>query len=378
MRIGFDAKRAFCNTTGLGNYSRGVIKNMCTYHPEHTYFLYTPPPQTNLCTKTITKKCVRVRKPKKGLSQKVTPLWRSFGLGNDLAQDRIDIYHGLSNELPFRNKKNGLKTVVTIHDLIFMRYPHYYNYLDRQVYKAKCKYACQHADKVIAVSQQTKEDIVTYFNVPSDKVEVVYQSCGEVFYNQFERPKRQKILQELALPDDFMLFVGSITERKNLMRIAEALAILREREKHFPPLVVVGKGKEYKEKVLSFLKEHKLGEKVIWRTNLHMRDLACLFQQAKLFLYPSQFEGFGIPIIEALFSKTPVITSNGSCFPEAGGPDSWYVDPDSPDELATAMQTILSDKELQKRMAERGFDYVQRFHKQQVTEDLMQLYLSLR
>lgn len=378
MRIGFDAKRAFCNTTGLGNYSRGVIKNMCTYHPEHKYFLYTPPPQTNLCTKTITKKCVQVRKPRKTLGQKVTPLWRSFGLGGDLAHDRIDIYHGLSNELPFRNKKNGLKTVVTIHDLIFMRYPNYYPYLDRQIYKAKCKYACQHADAVIAVSEQTKEDIVKYFHIRPEKIHVIYQTCGEVFYTHFERAKRQKVLQELALPDDFMLYVGSITERKNLLRVAEALSMLREQGKHFPPLVVVGKGKEYKEKVLSFLKEHKLKEKVIWRSNLHMRDLACLFQQATLFVYPSQFEGFGIPIIESLFSKTPVITSNGSCFPEAGGPDSWYVDPNTPEDMATAIETILTDSALQRTMAERGYEYVQRFHKQQVTEDLMQLYLSLR
>ena len=159
MKIGFDAKRVYQNYTGLGNYSRDLVRNLLTYYPQHQYFFYAPKVVENERVAFLkTYDNVVIRTPKSSLHKTFKGIWRSIDLDKELTKDGIAIYHGLSNEIPKRVKESKVKHIVTIHDLIFKRFPDTYNAIDRNIYDRKFKYSALNSDKIIAISEQTKQD----------------------------------------------------------------------------------------------------------------------------------------------------------------------------------------------------------------------------
>lgn len=368
LRFGYDAKRLFNNFTGLGNYSRTLLKNLSNYYPNHAYFLFSPKierkPETKLFTSSVS---FSLHNP----NRYQRPLWRSYGIRYALKHHKIQLYHGLSNELPIGLPSAGIKSVVTIHDLVFKHRPDYYPLIDRTVYDLKFRYACQKADAIVAISESTKKDIINFYQIPAEKIHVIYQSCDERFMQEKSAKLIDQILAKYQLPSEFMLYVGTITERKNLLGIVQAMALLPQSLRI--PLVVIGKGKEYKAQVVQFLQQEGLSKLVIF-TQVDNDDLPAIFQKASIFLYPSQLEGFGIPVIEALFSGTPVISSRVSSLPEAAGPASWLVDPEEPAQITGGIERILEDATFRKNMIDSGFQYAQSFKGEVVTEEMMDLY----
>ena len=371
MRIGFDAKRAFCNPTGLGSYARTLISSLIECYPDHEYLLYTPREKIHFAQNLPQ---VHIRKPQTVWAKAAHPLWRSVGVGKQIVEDRLDLFHGLSHEIPHRSRLLQLKMVVTIHDLIYLQYPQFFPWIDRQVYDYKFRYSCNHADKIIAVSQQTKSDIVELFKIPQEKITVIYQSCHPVFYPSATPEVIQQFKSQYSLPTDYVLFVGSLTDRKNPLNAVKALCLARS--KLDLPIVLVGKGPQ-KEKILKFIYANHFNKQVLFFNHFDAQELSLLYQGARLFVYPSLFEGFGIPVIEALFSKVPVLTSNVSCLPEAGGPYSYYVNPRYIDEIAEGMRQILGDSEKRQIMIEKSYEWVQQFHYKQVVKNVFGLYQSL-
>ncbi len=372
MKIGFDAKRAIQNNTGLGNYSRYIVEILSKYYPENSYFLFAPKDKKNLRLTILQSASNVFFKFPKGLWRKFASIWRISGIKTDLKNTRIDIFHGLSNELPVGIHKTGIKTVVSIHDLIFLRYPEYYKFIDRYIYKWKFRYACQKADKIIAISECTKRDIISFFHIPEEKIEVVYQGCHPDFSIKISEEKKQEIIQKYQLPDQFLLYVGSIESRKNLLLIVKALTYINK-SIH---LVAIGKKTNYQAEIEKFVVENNLWERVKIINNLPFEDLSACYQSAKIFIYPSFFEGFGIPVIEALSSEIPVIAATGSCLEEAGGPDSIYVNPLNEDELAETIVKVWNDPVLSQQMVEKGNVYVQRFSEQKIVQRIMDVYKS--
>ncbi|MBT8762390.1 glycosyltransferase family 4 protein [Desulfohalobiaceae bacterium Ax17] len=374
MNIGFDAKRFFLNRTGLGNYSRSTISILAKYYPEHDYFLYTPKVKEQF-TKLLAHHKIQVRTPENFLTRKFHPFWRSIFLGQIIEKDNLHIYHGLSHEIPLIKKSNKTKLVVTIHDLIFLKHPELYSKFDILAYTFKYKKSCQNAHLIVAISEQTKKDIIEYFNINEQKIKVIYQSCDPNFYAPVSAGEKEKVKKKYHLPDNFILYVGALAPRKNLITLLRALSLVPEEIR--VPLVLVGQGKTYKQKLVQKIHELKLDNKVKFLDFVPTNDLPALYQQATVFVYPSLYEGFGIPILEALFSNTPVITSKGSCFREAGGTSSIYVDPHSPEELAQALGKVIKDEELRQQMASIGYSHAQKFHQENVAKKLMQAYLEL-
>jgi glycosyltransferase involved in cell wall biosynthesis len=369
MNIAFDAKRAFQNNTGLGNYSRTLISSLATYYPMHSYYLYAPK-QTDMYVTEL-----QTVLPEKRLHRWFRSAWRSKYVVGELAKKQIDIYHGLSHEIPFGIHESGVKSVVTMHDLIFERYPGQYNPIDVQTYRRKAKYASLHADKIIAISQQTKDDLINYYNTPADKIDVVYQSCDEMFEIQHDTAAITELKTKYNLPPVYFLYVGSIIERKNLLSIMKAM--LQLKGSIDIPLVVLGNGSGYKNKVKQFIAAHGLSDRVIWlneQAKFAYNDLPLLYQGAKALIYPSIFEGFGIPILEALWSRTPVITSKGSCFLETAGDAAVYIDPLHPQTLAEGIKLIMENVE---DMKERGWKHAQLFTREKCAAGVMKVYESL-
>src|SRR5690606_15730212 len=199
LKIGFDAKRAFLNTTGLGNYSRSLIMALSQFFPDNAYFLYTPKTKFPRLTGHFqAQKNIQIRQP--AAVPLFRSMWRTKCITGGLKTDELDIYHGLSHELPLGIQKTGIKSVVTIHDLILFGYPEYYKLADRKIYEAKFRYACKHADAIIAVSEQTKRDLQTFLQVPGEKIEVIYQSCNPAFSEPWEEEALYEIQSRYQLP----------------------------------------------------------------------------------------------------------------------------------------------------------------------------------
>ncbi len=370
MKIGFDAKRIFNNSTGLGNYSRTLVENLSQYYPEVECHLYTPEKKLTIFDSIINDNDnIFVHLSNKG--KLLASIWRSFGIKKDLKD--LDIFHGLSNEIPLTDFK--AKKIVTIHDLIFKRYPEYYPMIDRMSYDFKFHYACHKSDLVIAISEQTKKDIIEYYNVPVQKIKVLYQTCHRSFYQSNSITSLSEVKTKYNLPNEYLLYVGTLEERKNALTIIKALNYIKDKSNIH--LVIIGRGKAYKEKLKEEVNQKKLWDRVLFLENVDFSDLPKIYQMAKIFIYPSIFEGFGIPIIEALFSGTPVITSNVSCLPEAAGPDQILIDPYDEVEMGINILKLLENKELYNEKVKKGMQYVQKFHEKNLTEQLYQIYSQI-
>lgn len=364
MKIAYDAKRFFHNTSGLGNYSRDLIRMLAKYYPENQYLLLNKN-KSDRGKEILQQENVRFIESSKGNFS------RQFKMGKDAQKLNADIFHGLSGELPLKWDKTPIKKVVTIHDLIFMRYPQYYSFFDRKIHFWKFKKAAETADKIIAISEQTKSDIIHYLKVPEDKIEVIYQGCHQAFKEQQTEDFIQKTKEKFSLPERFILNVGTIEERKNLLNIVKAI------NKTKIPLVVVGRKTKYFSKIEQYIKKNKLEKQIYFLEGVSMDELAIIYKLTDIFVYPSRFEGFGIPIIEALFSKTVVITSNTSCLPEAGGKDSVYIDPENYLDLQAKIEFLWDSESERERRADKGFEFVQKFNDENIAKAIMNLYQSV-
>lgn len=381
MNIGFDAKRAYHNNTGLGNYSRTLIKGLAEGYPDHDYFLFNP--KRNDVLYQPSHPNVHEVLPEGMIDKKFSALWRTQLINQDLKNMGLQLYHGLSGELPVGVQQTGIKTVVTIHDLIFERYPEQYGVINSFIYRKKFRYACKVADKIIAISKQTKADLVQFYGVAAERIEVCYQSCNPAFAQPASEELKRSIRTAYGIPDTFFLYVGSVIERKNLLNICKAL-----KASHLQvPLVVVGNGKKYKEVVKTYLGAEGMQHLVLFLSeqkavdkNLSLnqpQNLAALYSMALAMIYPSTFEGFGIPVLEALWSRLPVITSNTSCLPETAGPAAWYVDPLSVNELSTAMKRLAEDETLRSELIEKGIIHATSFTLEECTDGVMAVYQSI-
>jgi len=360
MKIAFDAKRFFQNSSGLGNYSRDLVRILAAFFPENEYFLLNKK-DSEKGKEILRNQNVKFIETSKG------NLSRQLKMGKDAQNTGADIFHGLSGELPLKWNQKPIKKIVTIHDLIFMRFPSYYSFPDRKIHFWKFRKAAKSADLVVAISEQTKNDVIKFLKIPAEKIRVVYQGCHQSFKENYSEEQLLKIREKYSLPQKFILNVGTIEARKNLLNVVKAL---KETE---IPLVVVGKkDKKYFRKIEKEIQKNAV--EVFFLENVSMEELAGIYRLAAIFIYPSFFEGFGIPVIEALFSGTPVITSNVSCLPEAGGKDSVYIHPENSDDIRSKVLFLWENAAERKRRSEKGLEFVQKFSDEKIAENLINVY----
>ena len=377
MNIGFEAKRFFNNFTGLGNYSRFIVSALSQHYHDNQYYLYTPTLRKNPEVGAILqhKNIHVVSPPARYLRFHAASLWRTWGMVNEPTTQNLRIFHGLSQELPM-GLPSTLQKVVTVHDLIFLRYPEFYNSIDIAIYKAKVKFACRNSDRIIAISDQTADDIVEYLKIDRSKIQVIYQGCHPSFRKVWDENEIAFVRMKYRLPKEYLLNVGTLEERKNALILVKALLCIPENSRI--PIVFVGRPtKRYVAIIKRFVTENRLEKWVTFLHDVSFTDLPCLYQGANTFIYPSLFEGFGIPILEAIESRVPVITSTGSCFQEAGGPQTIYVDPGNAETLAESIQKVSEDAVLRERMVKESTQYIQRFQPGIIARELWEMYSAL-
>lgn len=407
MIIGYDGKRAVSNLTGLGNYSRLVIEEIGkklqhgsrlrreieegeTQHKsekrefgmyasstparpnqeEDKLLIYTPKMVQNSRLEPIRRLSnVEFRFPPSiGLGG---ALWRTYGVSNNIAADGCRIYHGLSNELPLNIRQSGVKSVVTIHDVIYRRLNYCYTWLDCQIYDYKYGHSCHNADRIIAVSECTKRDIMEFYGIEEDKIDVIYQGCSDIFRATPSRTDLEDARRRLNLPKRFIVQVGTVERRKNLELTLRALSAV-PRDIH---LVVVGKDHHgYMKQMMRLVDELGLGARVHFLNHVGFRDLPLLYALAEVSIYPSRYEGFGIPILESIESGTPVVAATGSCLEEAGGEGGIYVNPDVPREMSEAICALTDDPHKAQEMVEKGKKHVRKFDNSRMADNILATY----
>jgi glycosyltransferase involved in cell wall biosynthesis len=371
MRIGFEAKRFFTNFTGLGNYARFVVDALSEFNPHDHYTLYSPKTRSHPEIDPIVRRPnVQVVAPTGGY-RFLKGLWRSWGVSRHNTVPTLDVYHGLSQELP-AGLPARVKKIVTVHDLIYIRYPQFYKPVDVAIYKAKAKAACAKADRVVAISQQTAQDIIDFLHVDSARIDVVYQGCHPIFKQTVTAAQQAAVRARYNLPAQFMLNVGTVESRKNVNLIVQALAVLPPALRL--PLVIVGRETPYKEEIIRTATEKGVLELLHFLHGASFQDFPALYQSATVFVYPSLFEGFGIPLVEAIESGVPVVTSTGSCFREAAGCGALYADPQQPETLAAALEQVLADATLRTALVAQGRAYIEQFQPAVIAANLQQVY----
>jgi glycosyltransferase involved in cell wall biosynthesis len=369
MRIGFDAKRAFNNNSGLGNYSRNTIRLLTGHYPENEYLLYTP--EININLDFDLPPGSSIRQPGVNFGRYFRSWWRSVSLGSHLVRDGVELYHGLSHDLPVNIKATSVKTIVTVHDMIAYRRPEMFSAANSIIYRKKITHSCRIADKIIAISLQTKNDIEELLDIEPARIEVIYQGCDQAYYIKADAETRNRVKLKYGLPSEYILSVGTIEPRKNLLAVIRAMQL----GGLDCGLVVAGKKTPYLKTILEAIDSAGL-KNVRFLENVPVADLAAIYQSAEVFVYPSFYEGFGIPILEALSSGTPVITSEGGCFGETAGKNSMFVDPQNHEELAVALKTVLTNSSVRENMITKGLVHALSFRHDRIAQNLMDVYKS--
>lgn len=372
MIIGFDAKRIVRNRTGLGSYARTLVNDLAgrgdmllrLYAPDagHDDLRSQVPERENLCY-CYPSSLTSHFSPFTSLSKSY---WRSRGIVSQLQRDGIQLYHGLSGELPMGISRSGIKSVVTIHDLIFLRHPEFYHWIDTKIYAWKFRHTVREADHIIAISECTKRDIMELGNVDERKISVVYQSYAPHFKNLNSLPSPLSSRK-------YILNVGTIERRKNILLAVKALALLPADLS----LVIIGRHTPYADEVKAYAEKHHLADRVIMLHGINNEQLPPYYANAETFVYPSVYEGFGIPIIEAISSGLPVVACTGSCLEEAGGPDTLYVAPNDVQGMAAGiLQTLRGTAGREQRIL-RSQDYIRRFEGSDVAAQVADIYQRL-
>ena len=374
LTIGLDAKRIVRNGTGLGSYGRTLANDLAQIDGLDLRLYAVDKGRDDLRNQVSEGDNLHFCYPR-GF-YKIGPgkaLWRSKGIVRQLKADGVEVFHGLSGELPQGLGKAGIRSVVTIHDLIFMRHPEYYKKVDVSIYTHKFRQAIRNADCIVAISECTKRDICELGGISGDRVEVVYQSCATRFAAEPLPQKMWQVRSHYGLPDSYVLNVGSIEERKNVLLAVKALRYLSEDV----VLVIVGRRTPYMKQIERYMVEWGLSDRVIILHDVPDDDLPAIYRMANAFVYPSRYEGFGIPIIEAIRMGLPVVACTGSCLEEAGGPDSIYVNPDDDEGMAHAISQVLFGAEGRQQRIERSQAYVQRFENTGAAQKFADIYRSL-
>lgn len=317
MRIGFDSKRFFHNQTGLGNYSREVIYSLCENNSNKEILLFDSKGNNE-----VDYQCGQLIKPKIS-----SPIWRTIGLGRSVAKNKIDIFHGLSNEFPLDLPSN-IPSVCTIHDVIFRQFPQQYKPIDRYIYHKKTSGALLHSDIIIVPSEYTRKSILNFYSVDNSKIKVIYQSINPEFAKHQWQPNWEQ---------PYFVYHSSFNQRKNHDNLIRAFANLKE---DTIKLVLIGEGSE-KKNLIRDIEKLGLSNHVEIFGHLNLPELITKLKHSIGFVYPSIFEGFGIPLTEVATMGIPIIASDIDVFKELLGDEITYFDPHNIDSITQSMNQLI-------------------------------------
>jgi len=361
MRIGMDATPIFLHLGGVGYHILNILKHLARIDHENEYILYNAGPSAN-----------RAQTPFQHTGNfQIINIWRPI-LRWRMKRDRIDVFHGPNHRLPARGLKGS---VVTIHDLSVQRLPHLFR--KRSGWQRdfnKNKQVLDRADRIIAVSKCTAHDIIEFYGVSHEKIDVIYNGISEDFFQETDQEHIKKVREKYKIGSrDYLLFVGGPNPRKNAVSLLQSFALMRAAHKDLL-LVLVGEMTRGTEQVYQMIDKLMLGNSVIFSGSVPIESMRALYSQAAAFIYPSLYEGFGMPVLEAMACGAPVIASNTSSIPEVAGDAAVLINPTDIEALATSIETILKDQITREAMKSKGFTRAKLFSWEIAARQTLEVY----
>ena len=351
MRIAIDARKL--RDYGIGTYIRNLLRHLARIDTSSEYVLIVQPADIEIAADL-------------GENFRTVPDWsRSYSIREqltiplDLRREAVDLFHAPHYVLP---PLTPCKSVVTIHDCIHLRFPQYLPNRMGYVYARTSLWVATHrATRVLTVSETSKRDILRYFRVPESKIDVIYNALDERLGMTPTEEEVNQVRERYQLHDPFLLYAGNIKPHKNLERLIEAFNTLRRGGLEHVKLLIIGDEISKYASLRRAVHRHKLHKHVRFFGFVSDNTLASLYRLASAFVFPSLYEGFGLPPLEAMAAGTPVITSNVSSLPEVVGDAALLIDPYEPDEIAAAMRRVLTEPGLRDDLRARGLARVQTF-----------------
>ncbi len=350
--------------TGIGRYSYHLVKSLSEIDKKNNYSLYAKKGIFN-----ITKGVPHFRS--KNFLPKIDRLKR----GIDKSFGKIDIYHSPSPDTI--NVNNGAKVIVTVHDLIFKAFPQGHTQKTIDETERQMESIGNKASRIICCSQNTVNDLKKYFHVKEDKISLVYQGVdNSVFYRIGEEEAKlaTKVIRSSGIKEPYILSVGTIEPRKNLENVLHAFDKLRTRGHFKGKLVVIGMKGWMSDSIEGLIRKLELKQHVVFLGYLSDQELRFFYNKAQAFVFPSYYEGFGFPIVEAFSCGTPVVTSNVSSCPEVAKDAALITDPYDPEDIALALARIVNDSELRDELVEKGFQRAQDFCFHKTAQKTLDVY----
>jgi glycosyltransferase involved in cell wall biosynthesis len=354
MRIGVNVHLLSTTHTGIQHYIRALIPELVTQAVSHEVVLYGEPAQLSLSSDGRLR-WVAASRPLRSGAQRV--LWEQLILPRLLRRDGVRVFFSPAFILPILWGGAG---VVTVHDLNFEISPETIHPIRRAYLRRITRWSVHRARKVIAISQSTASDIARLYRVSGEKLAVIPYGLDAIFTPENARAWEPMARSRYSLPQRFLLFVGTLEPRKNLPRLLEAMALAR-RQANLPPLVLVGAPGWQHERILAQARQQGIEDHIVFAGYIPREHLPGVYAAASALLYPSLYEGFGLPPLEAMGCGTPVLASNTSAMPEVIGDGGLLVDPRDVQAIAEGILRITQDERLRHQMVERGLELARRF-----------------
>jgi glycosyltransferase involved in cell wall biosynthesis len=368
MKIALDCRSVFQGHGGIGSYTKKLAKGITEADKEFDYILLT----TSRLKENLTKhKNVVQASYEAGM---IDQRWEQLQLPDILTENDVDLYHNTCFSLPVI--KTVKSRVTTIHDVVFRARPELVDDGLRRYLDLWTEHAVASADAIITVSEYSKQEIIKYYNADAEKIHVIYNGIGSEFKKASEAKKRA-LRKKYGFPDEFILYLGSIEPKKNIDLLLDAFKIFLSRSQKACPLVLAGGqgGKRYD--LDSAVKTRGLTEKVVKLGYVDKKDIVSLLSSATVFVYPSQYEGFGLPPLEAMACGTATVVSNASCLPEVVGDAALIADVSDAEDLTQKIEMLFADEDLRKSFEKKGAERAKKFTWKQASEETLNIYRDL-
>lgn len=301
-------------------------------------------------------------------------LWEHLALYYELKKNNITVFHGPAFFVPVLKPKD-CQYIITVHDITFKKYPETFTWATRLYYSILFPQSLRLADIIITDSISTKNDLIGSYGIRAEKIQVVYLGISNAFLNKEKSQAVYAISKKYNLPDEYFLFTGVLSPRKNIITILNAFKQIKEEEMFRKyKLVIVGRPGWLYDEIFRKVKELSLENEVLFIDYVPEEELPSFYTNAKIFLFPSLYEGFGLPILEAMACGCPVITSNVSSMPEVAGDAAVLINPASVDELVSSIKEITVNKNLRKELQKKGVEQIKKFSWEKTAVETKNIY----
>jgi len=367
MRIGIDARMYSTSFTGIGRYVFELVKQLIKIDKKNEYVLFMNKPhydEFDPPNKRVSK--VLVNAKHYSIAEQTRFLWK-------IRRNKIDLMHFTHFNAPVLYRG---KSVVTIHDLTLSFFPgkKMNSWSHRKAYEFVLNRAVKNASRIICVSGHTKKDLLNVTGVDSARAEIIYEGVDEQFKPRPDKAAIKDMIKKYGITRDYLLYTGVWRSHKNVVNLIRSFALLKE-DGFEPQLVITGEEDPYYPEVKRTVKELGLEHDVIFPGMVPEDELVALYQAAHIYAFPSLYEGFGLPPLEAMRCGTPVAASSSSCIPEiCGEGNAVYFDPLDPEDMSNQIRKLWNNEELRKEVRDRGLRHSKKFSWEKMAEETLEVY----